>query len=328
MYKYALVGELRVNRYGAVITAIISLVFITMAIIVIVQRSPVVIEEYEKPANLSVRLAHQAPAGDTLFFEAWDNEKNKALASFSYQPGTGKTPVSRELPDGNIILGKDRLFLPRSHELLFLLPLLNCDLIDYDVYGDKIALACKTKTCADVSIYIRDISDDQFLLVDSFQCGPFFKNLYVSWGKNGLLYYDYVLEKQGFIKSYDINTGQEAIFMADTQNPHVSPCGRYMAVKDDQGCSLLKLSDKSRTARLEPYSRLFWEKDCLAAWNRDSGLLQIYCLAECGAMLQEIDLAGNYPLGMRLTDRSVSVKLYQPRNNQIITQDYAKLFSH
>ena len=210
---------------------------------------------------------------------------------------------------------------------------LDIGVYDYDVTGNNVALVGMNNDGSEqIKIYVKNYIDEKTTLVDEFKYPEFQyeKATYVSWGKDGLLYYDYTLDGKPVIKVYNPTDGNTSIYKQDARNPQISPDGKFMVVyatdaldKNERKLSELQLIDlknNTKIAELKGSRRLFWDTNHVFLHNVDESKIEIYSLTENGKKVKDIDFT-DIPLEIKTSNGKVFIKSQKFDNNNIILKE-------
>ena len=284
--------------------------------------------------SVEIRNLPEIDIDGSLIFEARDAISKKAIGTFNYMPWNEKRPVYLKLETGDIILGKDKIFKINEKKIENLAGNLNMSVFDYDVNGNNIAIIGKKEDSgSDISVCVKDMASNKDKLIDTFRY-PEFKYpevVYLDWGENGMLYYDFFENNKPVIKAYNQATGQKTIFLEGAMNPQVSPDGKYIALlevnsleKEDRLNStqqLYDISSKKKLARINGSRKLFWTEKNLVVRNVDDSKLEIY---RFGDVIEKVKDIPFYELPYDVSDENnvIKIKSYKFEDSNVVKNEH------
>lgn len=275
-------------------------------------------------SNININCLENISDDGSFIFEVRDNKNNEMIGKYYYKPWLEKKPINHELPNGDVILGKNKLFNNQDKKIY---PLSLDDKIvvfDYSVNNNKIAYIGKNN--GRINIYIRNLGDNKVEIVDSYQYPEFYnaENVFLEWGKEDLLFYDYCQNEKPLVKVYDMKNGQKEIFMECAMNPQISPDGKFMVIESMTGfdknerqtteLNIIGISNKSHVSKLNGSNHLFWVSDYIINWNVDNSTLEVHDLNNNGVKIKDISVEG-LPTEIKTENTHLKIKTYKFINN-------------
>ncbi len=275
-------------------------------------------------SNVNINCSENIFDDGSFIFEIRDNKNNEILGKYYYKPWLEKKPIYYELSNGDIILGKNKLLSMQDKKIYPLSLDDNISVFDYSINNNRIAYIGKSSDL--INIYVRDLGDNKVEIIDSYQYPEFYnaENVFLEWGKDDLLYYDYCQNEKPIIKIFDIKSRQKEIFMECAMNPQISPDGQYVVIQTMNGfnknerqtaeLNIIEISNKSYVSKLNGSYHLFWVSNYLINWNVDNSTLEVHDLNNNGLKIKDIPVEG-LPSEIKTENNHLKIKTYNFTNN-------------
>jgi hypothetical protein len=264
----------------------------------------------------------------SLIYEVKNSSNGKFIGSFSYMPWLEKRPIYNILNNGDVILGKEKIFSSKENKILPLTQGIDIGVFDYDVNENNIAIIGKSNPdTAEISIVLKSIADGKYKTIDAFKysANNYPEVVYLGWGNGNKLYYDYFENNVPCIKVYDPETSTSKIFLENALNPQISPDGEKMVFemidslnKSKQTISELQLFDlksNSTITKLDGSRKIFWDTNYLIVKNVDDANLIIYDL-DNGSKIKEYAF-DDQPYEVKIENNGLKVKSFHFKDSTI-----------
>lgn len=260
----------------------------------------------------------------------FDVKRNgEPIGQFYFKPWVEKNPVSRQLTNGDVILGNNNIVSTLDGKMHPIGEGTSLGYVfDYAVGGNQLALIGK-EDGGSISIYVKDLAGGNIKKVDSFSYPPEIhpETVYIAWGPNGTLFYDSWNNGKPAITAYDSISEQVSVYLDEAMNPQGSPDGTYLVVHHTDSVygkqasfSALELLDSNKQVltKLNGSRKMFWSPKHLTVWNTDQSTLEIHDLTKGGAVVKSVPM-DSLPSEVEIGNNGIRIKGYKfTKTNEII----------
>lgn len=263
----------------------------------------------------------------SLLFTVKDNNTGESLGEFPFKPWVSKNPLFISLPNDNVVLG-DCCILNSTANSIVPLGGANLSIFDYSNWGDYLAYLGKSNDENTISLYVENLITGQTNVVDTFSYpeNQYPDKLVMSYGLDGILYYDACEAGKPIIKTYTGNDGKPHQFINGAMHPQVSPDGSKLVIllidsmqsinRAQSELVLMDISTASKLVTLSGSDRIFWVNNYLVNKDVDMSLLNFYDLSNGGKKVKEVSLH-DLPYQITSNNGTISVKCYRFENNTV-----------
>ncbi|HOJ10636.1 MAG TPA: hypothetical protein PK733_08590 [Clostridiales bacterium] len=289
------------------------------------KKTEVLIPDVKNADKIEITNSSEIFDDGSLIFNVKSVYDNKEIGTFLYKPWVEKRSIFYRLDNGDVILGKMNIYSSKENKIIRLVEGTDMRTVfDYDVYENSLAVIAKSHSgSSDICIAIKDMPDGEFKVIDTFAYPPFnyAEIVYLGWGDDGKLYYDYAQNDTPVIKVYDMKTNSSQIFMNEARSPNISPDRKHIVVsiadsfnKNKQTKSGIQLLDLQKNIKLTDLNctwRIFWDSEYLIVSNVDDiTKWEVYDLSDSGKKVKEFNFE-EQPYEMKVSNNILKIKSYK-----------------
>ncbi|ACL21823.1 hypothetical protein Dhaf_3807 [Desulfitobacterium hafniense DCB-2] len=279
-----------------------------------------------KLQDITVSASEEIADDGSLIFNVKNTSDNSILGSFWYKPWLENRPIYLKLSNGDIILGKEKIYSYKEKKVVPLTEGTGLETVfDYDVSGDNLAIVGKrSSNNAGIEVVIKNLTTGKAKSIDTFKYSGFNypEVIYLGWS-DGKLFYDY-FENTPKIKEYSLQNDKSEVYFEGAGEAQVSPDGSKIVftqinLKDrhDSKIVLSDLKNNQIIATLDGSRKLFWDNDYLIIKNVDQAKLVVYDIKNKGIKAGEYPIE-EQPYEVNVTGDGIKVKSYSFKNETII----------
>lgn len=274
-----------------------------------------------KDSDITVTASEETGDDGSLIFKVRKISDNSILGSFGYKPWLENRPIYLKLSNGDIILGKEKIYSYQEKKIVPLTEGTGLETVfDYDVSGDNLAIVGKgSSNNAGIAVVIKNLASGEVKSIDTFEYSGFNypEVIYLGWS-DGKLFYD-CFENKPKIKVYSLQHDRAEVCFEGAGEAQVSPDGSKIVFTQidlndryDSEIVLFNLKSNQKITTLEGSRKIFWDNDYLIIKNVDQAKLVVYDIKDKGIKAGEYPFEGQ-PYAVKVTDDGLQVKAVGPK---------------